>query len=106
MYLIGLLILLIIVLLIIRNKSKGERYDYLGRDIEMIRPNCPQINDRKECVKTLGCRYLIDSNENIELAAANNGAGISGIGCINNYADLRNLEIPEWEKDNFLIVYN
>ena len=106
MYLIGFLIILLVLLLLIKNKSNGERYEYLGKDIEMIRPNCPQINDRQECVNTLGCRYLIDSDENIDLAAANNKAGVGGIGCINNYADLRSPEIPEWEKDNFMIVYN
>ena len=30
--------------------------------------------------------------------------GVGGEGCINHYEDLRDDNIPEWEKNNFMVV--
>jgi hypothetical protein len=99
-----LIIILIIVIIIVKFYKKQENYKYLDKEIYMIRPNCPQLNDYNTCVSTPGCRYINQSRDNIELAVAGNMPGVGGEGCINHYEDLRDENIPVWEKNNFMIV--
>jgi len=98
-----IIVLLILSILFIVFHKNQENYKYLNYNINMIRPNCPQLNDYKTCVKTPGCRYLHQSDENIELSVADSVPGVGGQGCINHYEDLQDPVAPMWEKDNFLI---
>ena len=103
-YLDLLIISLVIIIALVFLYKRNENYQYLGRDIQMIRPNCPQINNYNECNCTPGCKYINQSKDNIDLSVAGNMPGVGGEGCINHYEDLRNPVVPEWEKDNFLVV--
>ena len=106
LYLDLLIISLVIIIALVFLYKKNENYIYMGQEINMIRPNCAQLNDYNVCVKTPGCRYINQSKDNIDLAVADNIPGVGGQGCINHYEDLRDPEVPEWEKDNFLVVRN
>ena len=86
-----ILVILLIIYLIHKIITSGN-YDQFGvfnnSSYFMSRPNCPQLNDDKVCKSTPGCKSTIN-------------------GCINNLSELRKYEkpIPEWMKDNFMIVY-
>ena len=88
-------VIVLVVLLIIYLIYKiitSSNYDQFGvfnnESYLMSRPNCPQLNDDKVCKSTPGCRLGV-------------------IGCINTLSDMRRYEkpIPEWMKDDFMIVY-
>ena len=100
-----LIVILIVVILIVHFYKNKENYKYFkGEKYYFSRPNCAQLNKYKTCVNTPGCRYINQSRDNIDLSVAGNMPGVGGEGCINHYEDLRDENIPDWEKNNFLVV--
>ncbi len=89
-FIIVLVILLIIYLIYkIFASSSDDSFGTFNNDTYfMSRPNCPQLNDNNICKYTPGCRVGVN-------------------GCQNNLSELRKYEksIPEWMKDNPMIVY-
>lgn len=89
-FIIVLVVLLIIYLIYkIFTSSNYEAYGiFNNKTYFMSRPNCPQLNDDTICKNTSGCKLGIN-------------------GCINNLSEQRKYEkpVPEWMKDNFMIVY-
>jgi hypothetical protein len=85
------LVIILIIYLIYKIITSGN-YDKFGvfnnLSYFMSRPNCPQLNNKTICKSTPGCRLMLNT-------------------CTNNLSDLRKYEkpIPEWMKDNFMIVY-
>jgi len=98
------LIILILIILFIYKSSESLNYNNIFNNHLMSRPNCAQLNDYNICDSTPGCRYINQSKDNIDLAVAGNMPGVGGQGCINHYEDLRDVNIPEWENDNFMII--
>ncbi len=98
-FVIVLVVLLIIYLIYkIIASSNYDKFGVFNNDSYiMSRPNCPQLNDIDVCKSTPGCNYVVN--------------GVGGVGgmieCQNNLSELRKYEkpVPEWMKDNFLIVY-
>lgn len=101
-----LVVLVILILVIYKSNKSSEFLDYnnIFNNRLMSRPNCAQLNDYNVCENTPGCRYINQSKDNIDLAVAGNMPGVGGQGCINHYEDLRNPIIPDWEKNNFMVV--
>ena len=81
-----ILIIVIILFLAFLSRNNSEYIEPINNvKHEKIRPNCPQLNDKKICKSTPGCF----STE---------------YGCINNYRALQEPKKP-WENGDFMIVY-